>query len=194
MLGQYQNCFARLYDLSAPVWYWCSWFRSAFLSGLGMIIEWLLWIITSPHSVSWIDIFSHMVEYSHAGFVVGICFGSLYVLIAFISSLYSSSVLAACIIFAVERSSVSWPAALLTLIFACFGCGFTRTCVYLSMYCGGVFCVLDDSLLSASANVLLSACMCCTLMLYGVMLSSSLSSLLFVTSARSLFSMFMSAL
>ena len=63
----------------------------------------------------------------------------------------------------------------MTLIFACFGYGFTCTCVYLSMYCGGVFCVLVGSLLSASAKVLLSAGMCCTLILYGVMLSSSLS-------------------
>ena len=54
--------------------------------------------------------------------------------------------------------------------------------------------LLDGSLLSASAKVFLSAGMCFTMILYGVMLSSSLSSLLFVTSARSLFSMLIRAL
>ena len=53
---------------------------------------------------------------------------------------------------------------------------------------------LDGSLLSASAKVFLSAGMCFTMILYGVMLSNNLSSLLFVTSARSLFSMLTRAL
>ena len=57
------------------------------------------------------------------------------------------------------------------------------------MYCGGRLSVSDGSLLSASANVFLSAGMCFTLKLYVVMLSSSLNSLLFVTLARSLFSL-----
>ena len=79
IVGQYQNCFAGLCALSAPVWYWCSWLRSVFLSVLGMIIELFLWTIMSPHSVSWIEIFSQIVENSFAGFVVGICFGFLYI-------------------------------------------------------------------------------------------------------------------
>ena len=54
--------------------------------------------------------------------------------------------------------------------------------------------LLDGSLLSASVKVFLSAGMCFTMILYGVMLSSNLSSLLFVTSARSLFSMLIRAL
>ena len=124
IVGQYQNCFARLYDLSAPVWYWCSWFRSGFLSVFGMISELLLWTIMFPHSVSWIYILSQMVEYSFAGFDAGICFGFLYVLSACISSLYSRSSLAVCMCFDVGRSSVSYPEALMTLIFACFWWGF----------------------------------------------------------------------
>ena len=159
-----------------------------------MIIELLLWSIMSPHSVSCIESFSQIVEYSLAVFVVGICFGFLCVLIAFISSLYSGSLLAACMTLAVERSRVSCPDALMTLIFACFGWGLTCIGVYLSMYCGGVVCVLDGSLLSASANVFLSAGICSTLILYGVMLSRSRSSLLFVTSARSFLSMLTRAL
>ena len=54
--------------------------------------------------------------------------------------------------------------------------------------------VFEGSLLSASANVFLSSGMCFTLMLYGVMLSSNFNSLLLVTSARSVFSMFTSDL
>ena len=46
---------------------------------------------------------------------------------------------------------------------------------------------MEGNLLSASANVLLSAGMFFTLMLYGVMLSNNLNSLLFVSSAKSLF-------
>ena len=48
---------------------------------------------------------------------------------------------------------------------------------------------LEGRRLRASANVFLSAGMCLTFMLYGVILSSSFSSLLLVTSERSLFSM-----
>ena len=54
--------------------------------------------------------------------------------------------------------------------------------------------VYEGNLLSASANVFLSAGICFTLMLYGVMLSSNFNSLLLVTSASSLFSMFTSDL
>ena len=78
--------------------------------------------------------FSHMGEYSFAGFCAGICFGFLYVLSACIKFLYSWSWFAVCMSFAVERSSDSYPEALMTLIFACFGCGFTCIGVYLSMY------------------------------------------------------------
>ena len=106
-----------------------------------------------------------MVEYSFAGFDAGICFGFVYVLSTCISSLYSGSSLAVCMSFAVGMSSVSYPEALMTLIFACFGWGFSCIGVYLSMYCGGEVCVLDGNLLSASANVFLSAGICFTLML-----------------------------
>ena len=106
MVGQYQNCFTRLYALSAPVWYWWSWFRSGFLSVLGMIRELLLCIIMSPHSVSWIDILSQMVEYSFAGFVAGICFRFLYVLSACIISLYSGSSIAVCMSFLLWKGQV----------------------------------------------------------------------------------------
>ena len=64
IVGQYQNCFARLYALSAPVWYWWNWFRSGFHSVFGIIKEQLLCTMIFPHSVSWMDIFSHMGEYS----------------------------------------------------------------------------------------------------------------------------------
>ena len=108
--------------------------------------------------------------------------------------LYSLSWFAVCISFAVERSRVSCPEALMTLIFACFGCGFTCIGVYLFMYGHGVVSVFEGSLLSASANVFSSSGICFTLMLYGMMLSSNFNSLLLVTSARSLFSMFSSDL
>ena len=52
IVGQYQNCLARLYALSAPVWYWCNWFRSGFLSVFGIIKEQLLCAMIFPHSVS----------------------------------------------------------------------------------------------------------------------------------------------
>ena len=66
--------------------------------------------------------------------------------------------------------------------------------VYLSKYWGGGLLVWDGSLLSASSNVFLTSGMCSILMFYGVMLSNNIKSLLFVTSARSLLSMFMRAL
>ena len=194
IVGQYQNCLARLYALSAPVWYWCNWFRSGFLSVFGIIKEELLCTIMSPHSVSWMDIFSHMGEYSFAGFCAGICFGFLYVLSVCIKFLYSGSLFAVCMSFAVERSKDSCPEALIPLNFACFGCGFTCIGVYLSMYGGGVVSDLEGRRLRASANVFLSAGICFTFILYGVMLSSNLNSLLLVASERSLFSMFTSDL
>ena len=159
-----------------------------------MTREELLCTMMSPHSVSCIDIFSHMGEYSFAGFWAGMCLGFLYVLSACIRLLFSGSLAAACMSLAVERSKDSCPEALMTLIFACFGCGFTCIGVYLSMYGGGVVSIFEGSLLRASANVFLSAGICFTLMLYGVMLSSNFNSLLLVTSARSLFSMFTSDL
>ena len=61
-------------------------------------------------------------------------FGFLYVLSACIKFLYSWSWFAVCMSFAVERSRDSYLEALMTLIFACFGCGFTCIGVYLSMY------------------------------------------------------------
>ena len=63
----------------------------------------------------------HVVGYSFAGFAVGICFGFLYVLMAFIISLYSLSSLAVFINLAVGRSRFSYPDAWITLIFACSG-------------------------------------------------------------------------
>ena len=72
-------------------------------------------------------------EYSLAGCVAGICFGFLYVLIACIMLLYSVSLFAVCISFAVGRSRLSCPDALMTLILACLGCGFSCTGVCLSM-------------------------------------------------------------
>ena len=104
--------------------------------------------------------------------------------------LYSVSWFAVCMSLAVERSSDSYPEALIILIFAWFGCGFICIGVYLSMYCGGGVFVFYGSRLSSSANVFSSAGMCFTLMLYGVMLSCSFNSLLFITSVRSLFFMF----
>ena len=98
-----------------------------------MTREELLCTMMSPHSVSCIDSFSHMGEYSFAGFWVGICFGFLYVLSACVRFLYSGYLAAACMSLAVERSRDSCPEALMTFIFACFGCGFTCICVYLSM-------------------------------------------------------------
>ena len=98
-----------------------------------MIIEVLLCSMTFPPSVSWIDSLCHVVEYSLAGCVAGICFGFLYVLIACIMLLYSVSLLAVCISFAVGRSKFLYPEALMTLILACLGCGFSCTGVYLSM-------------------------------------------------------------
>ena len=121
MVGQYQYCFARLYALSAPVWYWCNCVRSCFLSFFGSMRAQLLCIMTFPTSFSWIDMFSHMGEYSFAGFWAGICFWFLYVLSACIMNLYYVSWLAVCMSFAVGRSSVSYPEALMTLTFACFG-------------------------------------------------------------------------
>ena len=106
--------------------------RSCLLSVFGIISEELLWIIMSPHSVSCIDNVSHIGEYSLAGFWCGICFGFLYVLIACIKFLYSGSDAAAYISFAVERSRVSCPEALMTLIFACCGWGLICIFVYLS--------------------------------------------------------------
>ena len=105
-----------------------------------------------------------MGEYLFAGFRAGICFGFLYVLSACIMSLYSVSWFAVCMSFAVERSSDSYPEALITLIFACFGWGFICIWVYLSLYWGGEMFVFYGSLLSASANVFLSAGICFTLM------------------------------
>ena len=75
----------------------------------------------------------YVVEYSLAGCVAGICFGFLYVLIACIMLLYSVLLLAVCMSFAVGRLSVSYPEALMTLILACLGCGFSCTRVCLSM-------------------------------------------------------------
>ena len=83
-----------------------------------------------------------MGEYSFAGFCAGICFGFLYDLSACIMSLYSVSWIAVCMSFAVERSSDSYPEALITLIFACFRWGFICIGVYLSMYLGGEVFVL----------------------------------------------------
>ena len=71
--------------------------------------------------------------------------------------LYSVSWLAVCMSFAVEMLSVSYPEALMTLTFACFGWGFSCMGVCLSMCCGGLVSGLDGSLLSASASVFLSA-------------------------------------
>ena len=51
--------------------------------------------------------------------------------------LYSVPWLAVFMSFAVEKSSDSYPEALITLIFALFGCGFICIGVYLSMYGGG---------------------------------------------------------
>ena len=98
-----------------------------------MIIEVLLCSMTFPPSVSWIDSLCHVVEYSLAGCVAGICFVFLYVLIACIMLLYSVSLLAVCMSFAVGKLRVSYPEARMTLIFACLGCGFSWTGVYLSM-------------------------------------------------------------
>ena len=86
-----------------------------------MTREELLCTMMSPHSVSWIDIFSHMGEYPFAGFWTGMCFEFLYVLSVCIRFLYSGSLAAACMSIAVERSRDSFPEALITLIFACFG-------------------------------------------------------------------------
>ena len=86
-----------------------------------MTMELLLCFIIFPPSVSWMVIFSHMVEYSFVGFAAGICFGFLYVLMAFIFSLYLLSSLAVFINLVVGGSRFSYPDAQITLIFACSG-------------------------------------------------------------------------
>ena len=105
--------------------------------------------------------FSHMGEYSFAGFWAGIFFGFLYVLSVCIRFLYSGSLVAVSMSLAVERSKDSCPEALITLIFACFGWGFACIGVYLSMYGGGVVPDLEGRRLRASAivYVLLLYCM-----------------------------------
>ena len=121
--------------------------------------------MTSPHSVSCMERFSHTGEYSLTGLELGMSLGLLMVLMDFNRSLYSSSLFACVISFAVVRSSVSSPKALTTLMDPCVACGLSLTGVYLSIKGGGVVSFLDGSLLSASANALSSALMCWTLML-----------------------------
>ena len=121
--------------------------------------------MTSSHSVLCMKRFSHTLTYSFKGLQVDMSFRFLMVLMDLSKFLYSSSLFACVINFAVVRSSVSSPKALITLMDPFVACGLSLTGVYLCIKSGGVVCFLDGSLLSASANVLSSALMCWTLML-----------------------------
>ena len=117
MVVQYQNCFARLYDLSDPVWYWCS--RSWVLFFL--VLVWLLsgccGLLLLHILFLWLIFYPHTVEYSRARFVVGICFGFLYALIAFISSLHSWSMFLLLVLLLLLRGQVLHYPMLLWLLF-----------------------------------------------------------------------------
>ena len=111
------------------------------------------------------EIFSHTGEYSFKGLELGMTFGFLMVLMDMSKFLYSSSLFACVINFAVVRSSVSSPKALTTLMYPFVACGLSLTGVYLCIKGGGLVSFVVGSLLSASAKALSSGLMCWTLIL-----------------------------